>query len=115
MEKWCGKSLMPTFVYGIRVYKRGSILKSHQDRLETHIISAIINVDQQVDKDWPLSIDDNYYRNHEVILKPGEIIFYEGGRLSHGRPTSLDGDSFANIFCHFKPVDYVPKNVVNAS
>ena len=84
MEKWCGKSLMPTFVYGIRVYKRGSILKSHQDRLETHIISAIINVDQQVDKDWPLSIDDNYYRNHEVILKPGEIIFYEGGRLSTG-------------------------------
>ena len=115
MEKWCGKSLMPTFVYGIRVYKRGSILKSHQDRLETHIISAIINVDQQIDKDWPLSIDDNYYRNHEVILKPGEIIFYESGRLSHGRPTPLDGDSFANIFCHFKPVDYVPKNVINAS
>lgn len=113
METWCGMALMPTFVYGIRVYKRGAILKKHQDRLETHIISAIINIDQQVDEDWPLSIDDNYYRNHQVILKPGEIIFYEGARLSHGRPTPLIGDSFANIFCHFKPEDYVPKKIIN--
>ena len=113
METWCGKVLMPTFVYGIRVYKRGAILKNHQDRLETHIISAIINIDQQVNEDWPLSIDDNYYRNHQVILKPGEIIFYEGGRLSHGRPTPLNGDSFANIFCHFKPEDYIAKKIIH--
>jgi len=109
MEDWCGEELIPTFVYGIRAYKRGAVLKCHQDRSETHIISAIINVDQKADVDWPLSIDDNYYRHHEVILKPGEIIFYEGGRLSHGRPTPLEGDFFANIFCHFKPKDYVPR------
>ena len=112
METWCGKALLPTFVYGIRVYKRGAILKCHQDRLETHIISAIINVAQDIDEDWPLSIDDNYYRHHDVILKPGEIIFYEGGRLAHGRPEPLNGDFFANIFCHFKPIDYVPRNVI---
>ena len=111
MEQWCGKTLIPTFVYGIRVYQRGAVLKCHQDRLETHIISAIINVDQQTDKDWPLVIDDNYYRSNEVILKPGEVIFYEGGRLSHGRPYPLEGDSFANVFCHFKPVDYMPRAV----
>ena len=111
MEDWCGHSLMPTFVYGIRVYHRGAVLRCHQDRLETHIISAIINVDQHVDSDWPLVIDDNYYRSHEVTLKPGEIILYEGGRLSHGRPHPLDGEFFANIFCHFKPTDYVPRTV----
>jgi prolyl 4-hydroxylase len=111
MEQWCGKALIPTFVYGVRVYQRGAVLKCHQDRLETHIISAIINIDQQIDKDWPLVIDDNYYRRHEVILKPGEVIFYEGGRLSHGRPYPLEGDSFANVFCHFKPADYVPRVV----
>ena len=109
MEDWCGEELIPTFVYGIRSYQRGAVLKCHQDRHETHIISAIINVDQKVDEDWPLSIEDNYYRHHEVILKPGEIIFYEGGRLSHGRPSPLKGDFFANIFCHFKPKSYVPR------
>lgn len=111
MEQWCGKDLLPTYVYGIRIYHRGAVLKCHQDRLETHIISAIINVDQQVDEDWPLVIDDNYCRRHQVRLKPGEIIFYEGGRLTHGRPFPLKGDSFANIFCHFKPADYIPRRL----
>jgi prolyl 4-hydroxylase len=107
MEHWAGVELEPTFVYGIRVYHRNAILKSHRDRLETHIISAIINVDQIIEQDWPLIIEDNYYRQHEVILKPGEMIFYEGGRLIHGRPTPLKGQLFANIFCHFKPIGYV--------
>ena len=111
MEKWCGKALLPTYVYGIRVYHRGAVLKCHQDRMETHIISAIINVDQQVDQDWPLVIYDNYYRRHEVILKPGEVIFYEGARLMHGRPFPLRGNFFANIFCHFKPSGYLPRKL----
>lgn len=109
MESWCGKTLDPTYVYGIRVYHDQAVLKTHRDRLETHIISAIINVDQEVKKDWPLIIEDNYYRTHRVLLKPGEMVFYEGGRLTHGRPEAFSGKSFANIFCHFKPVDYVPK------
>ena len=111
MEEWCGETLEPTYVYGIRVYKDKAILKSHRDRLETHIISAIINVDQEVNEDWPLVIEDNYYREHHVLLKPGEMVFYEGGRLKHGRPIRLNGKSFANIFCHFKPASYVPKTL----
>jgi len=104
-----GKILEPTYVYGIRVYHNGAVLKTHRDRLETHIISAILNVDQEVHEDWPLFIEDNYYRQHEVLLKPGEMIFYEGGRLTHGRPKAFNGISFANIFCHFRPTDYTPR------
>ena len=115
LEKWSGKELLPTFVYGIRIYHRGAILKCHRDRLATHIIGTIINVSQDVDEDWPLVIYDHQHRRHSILLKPGEVAFYESGSLVHGRPTPLDGDSFANIFCHFKPVDYVPKNVINAS
>ncbi|MDN3640364.1 2OG-Fe(II) oxygenase [Simiduia curdlanivorans] len=111
LEAWCGQSLEPTYVYGIREYHRDALLKTHRDRLETHIISVIINVAQQVDEDWPLYIEDNYYRSHHVLLKPGEVIFYEGARLTHGRPTALKGESFANIFCHFKPVGYIPKKM----
>jgi hypothetical protein len=35
-----------TAIYGIRVYTRGCVLRSHVDVPETHHISAIINVDQ---------------------------------------------------------------------
>ena len=106
MEDWCGEMLEPTFVYGIREYHNGAILKMHRDRIDTHIISAIINVDQDTAADWPLVIEDNFYRTHHVMIKPGEVILYEGGRLLHGRPLMFEGHSFANMFCHFKPVGY---------
>ena len=105
LEAWSKTELLPTFVYGIRVYKKGSVLIPHRDRLKTHIISAIINVDQEVDEKWPLIIEDNYYRKHNVFLNPGEVIFYESARLDHGRPLPLKGEKFANIFCHFMPVN----------
>ena len=103
LEKWSGISLEPTFVYGIRIYQDGAVLVPHRDREHTHIISAIINIDQEVNEDWPLVIEDHFYRKHEVILKPGEVIYYESAKLLHGRPVPLNGKSFANIFCHFMP------------
>ena len=48
MEAWSGVPLKPQAVYGIRVYCRRAILDVHIDREDTHIISAIINVAQQV-------------------------------------------------------------------
>ena len=102
MGEWSGRDLEPTYVYGIRVYRHGAVLKPHRDRQETHVVSAIINVDQQTNSEWPLFIEDNCYRGHEVLLKPGEVLFYEGSRLMHGRPTPLDGSSYANIFCHYR-------------
>jgi len=106
MEEWCGEALEPTFVYGIREYHNAAVLKMHRDRIDTHIISAIINVDQDTDVDWPLVIEDNYYRTHHVLLAPGDVVFYEGGRLLHGRPIAFEGRAFANVFCHFKPAGY---------
>ena len=41
--------------YGIRVYKEGSILAPHVDRLPL-VSSAIINVAQDVDEPWPLEV-----------------------------------------------------------
>ena len=104
LEEWCKCNLNPTFVYGIRDYKEGAVLIPHRDRENTHIISAIINIAKDLDKDWPLVIEDHFYRKHEVFLEPGEIIFYESARLLHGRPYPLQGRGFANIFCHFTPV-----------
>ena len=102
MEQWSSTELEPTYVYGIRVYGEDAILEEHRDRETTHIVSAIINVDQNVDTDWPLVIEDHHYRKHNINLSPGEVIFYEGARLKHGRPQPLQGKEYANIFCHFK-------------
>jgi len=48
MERWSGKRLKKSAIYGVRVYRRGSMLHNHVDRSDTHIISAIVNVAQQV-------------------------------------------------------------------
>ena len=48
---------------------------------DTHVISAIINVDQDVDQDWPLYIQDHEGVTHKVFLQPGEMLWYESARL----------------------------------
>ena len=106
LEEWSNTSLEWTATYGIRTYLRDSYLKMHTDRFKTHIISGIINIDQQVDKDWYLVIIDHYGRTHNIILKPGEELFYESARCRHGRPYPLKGDYFANVFFHTKPKDW---------
>lgn len=102
VEAWVGDYLEPTYVFGIRNYKRGSTLKVHRDRLETHVASAILNIRQTVDKDWLLYIEDHQYKRHEIALAAGDMLFYEGARLAHGRPSVLEGDEYANVFVHFK-------------
>jgi prolyl 4-hydroxylase len=105
LENWCGQKLESTAVYGIRRYRRGATLTVHRDRSTTHVISAILNIEQIVDKDWPLYLEDNYYRPLEIVMRPGDMLLYEGARLMHGRPQALEGDSYANVFVHFKPGD----------
>ena len=92
--------------FGIREYQRGAILKGHRDREETHILSAILNVAQEVDEQWPLEIEDHGGRRHQIILSPGDMILYESARLLHGRETQLNGHSYANLFVHFRPQDW---------
>jgi len=108
VEKWSGQTLDPALIYGVREYHEGAVLRMHRDRIETHIFGVIVNVDQDTDVDWPLMIEDNYGRLHSVLFKPGDVFFYESCRLSHGRPTAFEGRAYANLFCHFKPVDYEP-------
>ena len=53
-------------------------------------------------------IIDNYGREKEIIIKPGEIVLYESARCYHGRPKPFKGDNFANIFGHTRPVGFQP-------
>lgn len=45
LERWTQTKLIPTSLYGIRNYLKGSVLAPHVDRLPL-VISAILNVDQ---------------------------------------------------------------------
>ena len=92
-----------TSTYGIRRYTQGSWLISHTDRFRTHVISAILNIGQAVRREWPLFILDNEGLGHQVVLAPGELVWYESARLLHGRPELLEGDHYDNLFVHYRP------------
>ena len=55
LEEWTGMELEESSMYGIRQYTDGAILSPHADR-NPLISSCIINVDQDVDEDWPLEV-----------------------------------------------------------
>ena len=60
MEDWANVKLNKNFIsYGIRRYTRGAALLQHVDKIPSHIISAILQIDQKVDEDWPLTLIDH--------------------------------------------------------
>ena len=103
LESWAGVPLEHTYTYGVRRYTNGSWLASHVDRFNTHVISAIINLDQSVTEPWPLFIKGNEGLAHTVVLAPGEMLWYESARAVHGRPRPLSGEFYDNLFIHFSP------------
>lgn len=100
--------LILTSIYGVRRYQNGSVLRMHVDTSNTHVISAIINVNQEdisEGTDWPLLILDHDEKEHWVSMQPGDLVLYESAKLLHGRPTTLSGGAYDNIFIHYMPED----------
>jgi len=106
LEHWSGVPLVPTSMYGIRAYSRGTILAPHVDRLPL-VISAIINVAQEgMEEEWPLEVIGHDGNAVNVTMQPGEMILYESHSVLHGRPFSLRGNLYANLFLHYEPIGY---------
>ncbi len=105
-ETWSGLALNKSACYGIRVYQPRSYLYNHIDSICTHVVSSTICVDHRLNGPWPLYIEDLEGQPHEISIEPGEMVFYEGARLKHGRPYPLDGEYYANIFLHYAPIDW---------
>jgi hypothetical protein len=110
IEEWVGYKVEPTSLYGIRVYKRGSMLAPHVDRLPL-VSSAIIQVAQDLDSPWPIEVYDHAGFAHNVTMLPGDMVLYESHTVLHGRPFPLNGTFYANVFVHFKPLEH---NALNA-
>lgn len=105
LEGWTGEQLTPCSLYGIRVYKEGSILAPHVDRLPL-VASAIINVAQDVDEDWPIEVYAHDGRAYNITMQPGDMVLYESHSVVHGRPFPLKGRFYANVFIHFEPTGH---------
>lgn len=102
-EQWSGMNLVDSACYGFRAYQRGCYLHNHVDRGTTHIISSTLCIDSRLEEPWPLFIEDIYGEAHQINLRPGEFVFYEGARLIHGRPWPLVGDYYVGMFVHYRP------------
>ena len=90
LAQWANVTLGdPMVMYGIRRYTRGARLWGHVDRIPTHIISAILQIDQKVDEDWPLYFLDHHNVQCKILLKPGEMLLYESAIAPHGRQDPL--------------------------
>lgn len=106
LEEWSGLQLRMTSLYGIRKYTRDSELRMHVDTLDTHVISCIVNVAQEVEEDWLLEILDHDGKLHKIAMQPGDLVLYESAKALHGRPEPLKGNLYSNFFLHYSPIDY---------
>jgi len=121
LQWWTNQRLKHTSTFGLREYKRGSMLINHVDRMDTHIASAVIQVEQHgIDEGggWPLEVllpagclnSEGECHRTEIYMQPGQMALYEGAKVMHGRPMRLRGDGFGNIFSHFAPIDWFGPN-----
>lgn len=106
LTKWIEykTELVHVATYGVRNYLRGSSLGNHYDKPQSHIVSAIVHLGDTSDKPWELYIEDHTFRPHGITMEYGDIVVYESATCLHGRPTPFEGDSFQNMYVHFKPV-----------
>lgn len=103
ISEWSGgQPITPVSMYGIRVYHNNSVLVPHVDRLPL-VASAMINVAQDVEEDWPIEIYDHSGIAHNVTLHPGEMLLFESHSVIHGRPFPMKGNFYAMLFIHFEP------------
>eukprot|EP00041_Stephanoeca_diplocostata_P019472 m.420207 g.420207 ORF g.420207 m.420207 type:complete len:434 (-) comp21315_c0_seq2:689-1990(-) len=107
LSNWSGiaeDSMALKAVYGIREYYRGNELRTHVDTIATHVLSAILNINQVgMDEPWPLEVINHDGVRELITMEPKEMVLYESATLPHGRPFPLKGEKFSNMFVHYQP------------
>ena len=94
--------LSPSSLYGVRVHRAGAVLAPHVDRTPL-VLSALVNVAQDVDAPWPIELYGHDGRAHNVTLAPGDMVLYEGHSVVHGMPFPLAGRHSVHVVAHFEP------------
>ena len=105
-EAWAGIPLLPHLAYGFRLYRNESSLLMHIDKSDTHVISCILHIDSSDDAEpWPIVIEDYTGMTNEIVLTPGDMLFYESSKCLHGRPSKFIGSWYSSVFVHYFPKD----------
>jgi len=107
VSAWAGVPVEQTMMYGLRQYEDGARLLTHVDRTPTHAVSLIVNVAQgNLTEPWPVEVHDHADRLHEVLMEPGDIVYYESAKNLHGRNRPLRGNNgyYVNLFTHYRPI-----------
>lgn len=105
VKRWTGETLENTDLYGMRRYKDGARLLTHLDRESTHAASLIVNVAQgDLDRPWTVEVHNHTDRLHEVVMVPGELVYYESAACLHARNTPLKGGSYISLFAQYRLV-----------
>jgi hypothetical protein len=108
VEEWAGVPVEQTVMYGLRQYTQGARLLTHVDRHTTHAVSLIVNVAQgNLTEPWPVEIQDHADRLHEVLMSPGDVVYYESAKALHARNRPMMGPNayYVNMFTHYRPTD----------
>ena len=98
-EEWCGEELIPCHMYGVRSYNKGATLLIHRDRIETHHISSIINLEW--DEDWAIEIEGHDKQVKGITTNSKEIILYESAKCRHARTIPFKGTYYNNLYLHY--------------
>lgn len=104
------RDLVQTSYYGFRVFRNGSVVQPHVERLSTHVLTAAYCLDvkqEQGAEPWlaghEVGIDGE---SAWVDLRPGELLLYESAKMPHARPSPFVGDHYALLNVYFTPKDW---------
>ncbi len=78
---------------------------THVDRINTHANSLIVNIAQgNLTQPWTVEVYDHANHLHEVMMEPGDVVYYESAKALHGYNTPLEGGYYTNVFTHYRPI-----------
>ena len=110
MEKTTNLKLNPTYSYA-RIYKTGDVLHRHKDRLSCEISTTLnlggdpwaIYLEPKKNVGIPdgkkITVSSNN-KGKCIILKPGDMLIYQGMVLEHWRE-EFQGNDCAQVFLHY--------------
>ena len=81
-------------------YHNGSWLREHVDTGDTHIISAIMNIDQDVEEDWHLTFIDHNGDRHYITLEVRLWLVASGCACRACMGGRRGGDRASALFSH---------------
>lgn len=105
LEKWCGKNLEMTHVYGINEYWGKSERMQTMGKVTDHVISAELVIKKELHEqpDWELEILNNKGSVEYTYLDVGMMIVYESSSVPIKRPRPFTGRSYITVVFHYRP------------